>query len=91
MEEEIKKLKTQLQEKEQNLLLAAHYGKTLLEENSELHSKLDQQIKDFGKQKEVRLDWINSWMFLSEILLIRNMNKIFTIKLCKYLQKKRLF
>ncbi|XP_064098037.1 protein Spindly-like [Macrobrachium nipponense] len=45
-------LKLRLEESERNLITAAKYGKLLLEENHELHVKLEETIKEYSMKLE---------------------------------------
>ena len=54
-QDEIAQLKLRLAEAEKNAVTAATYGKLLLDENHELHSKLEETVKEYSLKLEVRL------------------------------------
>lgn len=49
---DVAQLKLRLEESERNLITAAKYGKLLLEENHELHVKLEETIKEYSMKLE---------------------------------------
>ncbi|CAL4201061.1 unnamed protein product, partial [Meganyctiphanes norvegica] len=51
--EKISSLKRRLDESEQNTMLAAKYGKELLESNSELHKQMEEMLTEHNKKIEV--------------------------------------
>lgn len=51
-QDDINQLKLRLKEAEKNTIMAATYGKQLLDENHELHSKLEETIKEYSLKIE---------------------------------------
>nr|CAI5862805.1 unnamed protein product [Callosobruchus analis] len=62
---------TQLQQKENDLVLAAELGKALLEKNDELKKQQEQIVEEYSKKLEVSFDYCdtyNSYFLLVSIL-----------------------
>lgn len=52
-EDEMQALRSQLEQKDKDLMLAAELGKALLEKNSDLEKKLEQSTEDYSQRIEV--------------------------------------
>lgn len=52
-EDEMQALRSQLEQKDKDLMLAAELGKALLEKNSDLEKKLEQSTEDYNQRIEV--------------------------------------
>lgn len=51
--EKIAELQQRLEEAEKNTIMAATYGKQLLDEHHELHTKLEETIREYTTKLEV--------------------------------------
>lgn len=53
LESELQEMRTFLEEKDKNLVMAAEFGKRLLETNQDLETRMDDTVKEFSDRIEV--------------------------------------
>lgn len=49
----VTQLQQRLEEAEKNVVMAATYGKQLLDENNELHTRLEETVSEYSTKMEV--------------------------------------